>query len=72
MSAETAPTITIDGVTSRPGEPVSMVHLDCDGYMIVPGHVAEGDMILCEDGPHEEKLPDLYCVATGVFHTWTF
>ena len=38
MAETTAPTITIDGVTSAPGKPISMIRLGCDCVSIWPGH----------------------------------
>ena len=42
----TAPTITIDGVTSKPGEPITFAKLICgDGFPILDGHVPVGDEV---------------------------
>jgi hypothetical protein len=50
MAATTAPTITIDGVTSRPGSPISMLALACDCHPVVEGHdLAAGDPVECEE-----------------------
>jgi hypothetical protein len=50
MAATTAPTITIDGVTSNPASPVSMLALACDCRPIVETHeLAVGEAVECED-----------------------
>jgi hypothetical protein len=68
----TAPTITINDVTSRPGEPVTMVALDCGAHPITSGHVIEiGDSFLCRDEVHADTDP-IFCTVTSVFKTWMF
>lgn len=45
-----APTITINGVTSKPGQPASMIHTECDCYPIIAGHgFTPGRAITCPD-----------------------
>lgn len=66
MTENIAPTITIDGVTSRPGSPVSFVRLGCGCTEIAEGHgyAVGGDAACGECG-----------VATFVestFETWVF
>jgi hypothetical protein len=58
-----APTITIDGVTSNPGQPVTMLALECGCFPIVDGHdIDTGDVYTC-------GRPT---TVTGVFKTWVF
>jgi len=67
-----APTITIDGVTSKPAEPASFVTLDCGNITLQATHVIEvGDPAICEDGPHEDS-DSLYCRVVKVLKTWSF
>jgi hypothetical protein len=62
----TAPTITIDGVTSNPGEPVTMTSFACGCFPILMGHNTEiGDTVECDDC-------DCFTTVKGIFPTWTF
>jgi hypothetical protein len=62
----TAPTITIDGVTSRPGEPITFVSLICGDHPVLDGHnVTIGDEVNCT----ECNFP---AMVTETFETWKF
>lgn len=62
----TAPTITIDGVTSKPAEPVTMTLLACDCAPSLLGHdIAVGDIMDCDDC-------DIHTTVKRVFPTWVF
>lgn len=62
----TAPTITIDGVTSKPGEPITMTQFACGCFPVLLGHdVQTGDTVECDDH-------DCFTTVLGVFPTWVF
>jgi hypothetical protein len=62
----TAPTITINGVTSNPGEPVTMTSFTCGCFPILTGHDAEaGDTVECDEC-------NCYTTVLTVFKTWVF
>lgn len=66
MAAETAPTITINGVTSKPGEPVTMTTLACGCHPILVGHGNQvGDTTECDDC-------NCFTTVTRIFPTWVF
>lgn len=69
LSAEdhpAAPTITIDGVTSNPGHPVTMTELICGDHPILNGHnVKTGDEVNCP----ECQTP---VMVVSTFETWVF
>jgi len=66
MAEATAPTITVDGVTSTPGEPVSFVALDCDCIEIAQGHgYTVGGAAAC-------GKCGVATTVTGVLETWVF
>lgn len=65
MAAKTAPTITIDGVTSAPASPITMLGLACDCHPVVKGHdFAVGNAVECEDHG--------ITTITGTLETWMF
>lgn len=62
----TAPTITIDGVTSKPGEPATMIEFSCGCYPILMGHNAKvGDTVECDDC-------DCFTTVLKAVETWVF
>jgi hypothetical protein len=65
MAEITAPTITIDGVISAPGEPVSFAALGCDCIEIATrhGYTVDGDAACGKHGA---------TTVTGVLETWVF
>ena len=66
MDSTAAPTITIDGVTSRPAEPVTMTGFACGCNPILMGHSAQvGDTVECDDH-------DCFTTVTQAVQTWMF
>jgi len=66
MTEATAPTITIDGVISAPGKPVSMVRLGCDCVSFWPAHgFIVGGAAGCGTCGIETTL-------VSTFETWVF
>lgn len=65
MTDNNAPTITIDGVTSNPGKPVSMLSLGCGCHPFANGHWTTGAVVFCEDCARPAYVTD-------TFHTWLF